>query len=66
MCQVGVGADLYKIDTSVSDLPPINAESTVAIPAPAAAPVAKERVVIDVPSMGDSITQGIQKLSNIS
>jgi 2-oxoglutarate dehydrogenase E2 component (dihydrolipoamide succinyltransferase) len=62
--EIDVGADLYEIDTSV-DAMPVSSESTKpaeeSAPAPAAVvpSAGGEPVVVDVPIMGESITQGM-------
>ena len=67
--QIEVGAPLYRMDTSVSDIP-ANTEAThdslqsatsnTSAPTPGGASAGKElpAIVVDVPIMGESITTG--------
>ena len=57
--EISVGSPLYKLDTSVSTLPPVSAETVVAKQVPSAPAGAAPTVSVPVPIMGESITQGV-------
>ena len=57
--EITVGNPLYKMDTSVSALPPVSAETVVAKSAPTAPAGTAPTVSVPVPVMGESITQGV-------
>lgn len=60
-----MGSDIYTIDTSVKEMP-ISSEVTGDKPLPPApAGPSAERVVVPVPIMGESITQGVLAKWNV-
>ena len=69
--EIAVGSPLYKLDISVAELPPINAETIIKaeVPPPPVSPkadaVASPILSVDVPVMGESITTGVLAKWNV-